>query len=105
MSRRARWGLLLSCCGLAALVAPSAWEVLDAGSTGASALGADPLAKLQERPRSTETAGPVPRSERRLEGAAVASTEASAEPGSAASKRSVGRRRPLPEMAPARVAR
>ena len=86
MSRRARWGLLLSCCGLAALVAPSAWEVLDAGSTGASALGADPLAKLQERPRSTETAGPVPRSERRLEGAAVASTETSTEPGSAAAR-------------------
>ena len=105
MSRRARWGLLLSCCGLAALVAPSAWEVLDAGSTGEGALGADPLAKLQERPRSTETAGPVPRSERRLEGAAVASTETSAEPGSAAARRAVGRRRPLPETAHARVAR
>lgn len=65
MSRRARWSLLLSCCGLAALVAPSAWGVLTAGAASSSAkasVGVTPeVALVSSSPQRARTAPPEPR--------------------------------------------
>lgn len=49
MSRRARWSLLLSCCGLAALLSPSAWRVLAEGPVGSppkASVGVTPAVAL-----------------------------------------------------------
>jgi hypothetical protein len=61
MSRRARWSLFLSCCGLAALVMPSAWGVLTAGAVGASSkasVGVTPEVALVRSGQPAATSSP-----------------------------------------------
>ena len=102
MSRRVRWGLLVSCCGLAALVAPSAWQVLEARPIGLGAPGAAPLAKAQVLRHAVEAVVPG-RDDRRPLAVAVSATSASL--GASAPRRSEEPAELTSATAPARVAR
>lgn len=105
MSRRVRWGLLVSCCGLAALVAPSAWQVLEARPIGLGAPGAAPLAKAQVLRHAVEAVVPERDERRPLAGAAVAVSATSASLGARAPRRSEEPAELASATAPARVAR